>query len=123
MGSTTAPAASALSNASRLRILGAIRRAASNAATALLLFLPPVPSISPGEKPARSRSTCISSSEVPAVETEGAGRLVAINVDAPSRIATLAARHDKALRVNFVAHFSATTLLLRPKRKPHAPQT
>jgi len=35
-------------------------------------------------------------------------------VDAPSRIATLAVRHDK-VRVDFVAHFGATMRLLLPK--------
>lgn len=40
---------------------------------------------------------------------DGAGRFVAINVDAPSSIAALAARQDKVLRVIFVAHFGATT--------------
>jgi hypothetical protein len=30
-------------------------------------------------------------------------------VDAPNRIAAPAARHDKVLRVNFEAHFGATT--------------
>jgi hypothetical protein len=42
-------------------------------------------------------------------------RFVAIDVAAPRRIATLAARHDKVLPVNFVAHFGATTQLLLPK--------
>jgi hypothetical protein len=46
---------------------------------------------------------------VPAVRFDGAGRFVAINVDAPKRIATLAARQDKVLTINFEAHFSATT--------------
>jgi len=52
---------------------------------------------------------------VPGVGTDAAGRFVAINVDAPSRIARLAARHDKELGVNFVAHFGATMCLLLAK--------
>jgi len=52
---------------------------------------------------------------VPAGRIDGAGRFVASNVDVPSRIATLAARHDKDPRVNFVAHFGATMRLLLPK--------
>jgi hypothetical protein len=44
-----------------------------------------------------------------------AGRFVAINVDAPSSIATLAARQDKVLRVNSAAHFGATIWLVLAK--------
>jgi hypothetical protein len=40
---------------------------------------------------------------------DGAVRFVAIDADEPSRIATLAAKHDKVLRVTFEAHFGATT--------------
>jgi hypothetical protein len=46
---------------------------------------------------------------VPAVGFDGVGRFVAINVDAPKRIATLAARQEKVLTVNFEAYFGATT--------------
>jgi hypothetical protein len=46
---------------------------------------------------------------VPAAGIDGAGRFVAIDADAPSRIATLAARHDQDLRVTFEGDFGATT--------------
>jgi hypothetical protein len=46
---------------------------------------------------------------------DGAVRFVAIDADEPSRIATLAARHDKVLSVTFEAHFGATTGVLLPK--------
>src|ERR1700722_7460587 len=115
MGSTTTPAASALSSAPRFRKPGARACAASNPATALPLFSPPLPSISPGEKPARSRRTCISSSVVSAAGIDGPGRFVANDVNVPRRIATLAARHERVLNVNFVALLGGTISLLLAK--------
>ena|ERR1017187_257722 len=66
-------------------------------------FIGPFPSISPDGKLARSRKTCISSCAGPTDRADGAGRLAAIEVDAPKRIAALATKHERVLGVNVMA--------------------
>jgi hypothetical protein len=102
----------AFSAALRLRAPGAIPRAAWNAARASRLFFPAFPSISTGEKSARSRRTCNSSSVGPTDRADGAWRLAAIEVDMPRRIAALATKHDRILNVKVMAPPGATMSLL-----------
>src|SRR5208283_5700717 len=98
----TVPAPSAWSSGLRLRAPEASPCPASNAARASRLFFPPFPSISPDEKLARSRRTCISSSASPTDRTAGAERSAAIEVDAPRRITALATKYHKALSLNIM---------------------
>ena len=84
-------------------------RAARKAASALRLFCPLLPSISPGEKPARSRRTCSSSAAGATGRADRAdrtGRLAASSADVPERTAAPAAKHHRALNANVIAPFA-----------------
>ncbi len=101
---TIAPAPSVESSNLRPRAPAGIPRASRNAISALPAFLPRAPSISPGEKPARSRSTCRSSSETATDAVGAAGCCAAIERCEPIDNVAIAANIDKDLSLRFMVH-------------------